>query len=84
MKALILTIVLCLAVGYIVADYFTQPTLEEIEMQWLLCGMDMQMLELDMKTRIDDTILHAICDELVLDGEYIGGLERLYTYGEQA
>lgn len=84
MRGLILTIALILSLGYIVADYLTQPTLDEVEMQWLLCGMDMQILELDMKTRIDDTILHAICDELVLDGEYVGGLARSYLYGEQA
>ncbi len=85
MRGLILTIALVLACGYIVADYFTQPNLvEEIELQWLLCGMDMQILELDMTAKIDDTILHSICEALIIDGNYVGGLERSYTSGEQA
>lgn len=85
MRGLILTIALVLACGYIVADYFTQPNLvEEIELQWLLCGMDMQILELDMEVKIDDTILHAICNELVIDGQYVGGLDRSYISSEQA
>jgi len=85
MRGLILTIALCLAIGYIVADYFTQPNLiEEVELQWLFCGMDMQILELDMETSIDDIILHSICEALIVDGNYVGGLERSYISGEQA
>ena len=58
MKAVILTIALILALGYIVSDYFihpTQPALdEETELSWLICGMDMQVLEQDLKIEITD------------------------------
>lgn len=84
MRGLILTIALCLTIGYIVADYLTQPNLDEdVEIQWLFCGMDMQLLEFDMSTKIDDTILHSICEALIIDGNYASGLDRAYS-GQQA
>ncbi len=79
MKTIILTIILCLTIGYIVADYFTQPNLdEETELQWLLCGMDMQVLEQDLNAEIEDDSLHDICDALIDINDYLGGLEITY------
>lgn len=79
MKTIILTIALCLAIGYIVADYFIQPNLdEETELQWLLCGMDMQILEQDLNAEIEDDSLRNICDALIDINDYLGGLEITY------
>jgi len=83
-KTIILTIALCLAIGYIAVDYFTQPNLdEEVELQWLLCGMDMQILEQDLNTEIEDDLLHGICDALIDVNEYLGGLEITYEDPEK-
>ena len=78
MKGIILMLALCIVSGYVITDYFTEPDFEEIQTQWLLCGMDMQILELDMKMKIDDNYLYTICDLLIQDGDYVGGLERTY------
>ena len=79
MRGLILTIALALACGYIVADYFTQPDLdEETELQWLLCGMDMQILEQDLNTELEDKLLRNMCDAMIDINDYLGGLETTY------
>ena len=79
MITIILTIALCLAVGYIIADYFTQPNLnEEAELSWLLCGMDMQVLEQDLNTELEDDLLRNMCDAMIDINNYLGGLEIVY------
>lgn len=79
MKTIILTIALCLTIGYIVADYFTQPNLnEETELSWLLCGMDMQVLEQDLNTELKDDLLRNMCDAMIDINNYLGGLEIVY------
>lgn len=83
MKGLILTTLMIILSGYIIADYFTQPNLdEETELQWLLCGMDMQILEQDLNTEVEDDLLHGMCDAMIDINDYLGGLE--ITYEDQA
>jgi len=83
MKGLILTTLMIILSGYIIVDYFTQPNLdEETELQWLLCGMDMQILEQDLNTEVEDDLLHGMCDAMIDINDYLGGLE--ITYEDQA
>lgn len=79
MKGLILTALVIILSGYIISDYFTQPNLdEETELQWLLCGMDMQILEQDLNKEIEDDLLHGMCDAMIDINNYLGGLEIVY------